>query len=157
MAGAFIQAQSTTIIASAGGLGTLDLSNLISTHAPFSGDAQAGIQVNVNGNVYERVNGSTWTAQNPSTEWIDAFVSETSSAYEVQLDTASVFGTATLNGPSRGTYHQLNLTRTWTLDALSSSSQSGTFNSTLRIREIANPTTNFITASVFLSADATGV
>lgn len=139
-----------------GGSGTLALTTLASSHSPLSGNATAGVRAQNNGNVAELVNGSVWFDQNASTEWIDSFGGGTASDYEVQLDTGTLLGDGVISGPTRGTYHGLGTTRTWTLVCESTTNESGTFTSTMRIREIAD-TSNNVSASVQLTADATGI
>ena len=141
---------------SGGGSGTLALTSLASNHSPFSGDATAGVRAQNNGNVAELTFGINWFDQNASTEWIDSFGGGSASDYEVQLDTGSLLGDGVISGPTRGTYRGLGVTRTWTLLCESATNESGTFTSTMRIREIAD-TSNNVSASVQLTADATGI
>lgn len=136
-----------------GGGGTLALTSLASSHTVFTGQATAGVRMHTDGNVYELVSGTNWFAQNSSTEWIDTLVGDAASNYETQMDTGTLFGQVTLSG-TVGSYLPMTLIRQWTITA--QQFDSGTYTSTLRVREIAN-TANNASASVFLSADAGGI
>ena len=111
------------------------------------------MRVHTNEDVQELVNGASWVSQNSGTEWIDDAGGQPE-LYEVQMDTGTIFGNVSFSGPTRNQYHTISLIRQWTITA--TAGNSGTFASTLRIREIAD-TANNVSATVFLSADASGI
>ena len=137
--------------AAAGAQGTLALTNLSSSDfdvtAPY--DSTAGVRVLTSGNVQELTGGGSWSSQNPSTEWIDAFGSgESASDYEVKLTKTA--GTDPTSGPSLGVWHTISATRQWELNSTIIGLTS--FSGTMDIREIAD-TGNSVSASVTLTVE----
>lgn len=132
-------------------MGTLALTALSSSGldfgAPYS--ATAGVRVLTTGNV-EELGFSGWSAQNPSTEWIDAFGDDVASDYEVQLVQSTSSGSASRVGPALSTYHTISSTRAWTWEKTTVGSF--TWTGTMYIREIAD-TSNIVSATVFISLE----
>jgi hypothetical protein len=91
----------------------------------------AGIRVLRNGTVEEIID-ATWTAQNSGVEWLDDNSATIGDSYEVFLSGSG----DTPSGPGLSTWHTINATREWLLEA---SGGSESFSGTIQIREIAVP------------------
>lgn len=136
------------VLRGGGAGGTLALTTLVSNVVQFGGPATAGVRTLATGNV-EELGFTGWTAQNPSTEWIDDFGGASAGDYEVQLTSGSVTGPVTMSGPLRGQYWAMSSTRQWTIT--NTGQGQGTYSGAMLIREIAN-TANNVTAGVVLTA-----
>lgn len=134
-----------------GGGNTLALTTLSASDTDDV-SASAGIRFMTDGNIEEQNNG-IWADQNPSTEWIDSLIGESSSDYEAKYDHVTGTAPAHTGFSGENTYTTISATLTWSLTQFLSGTKTST--GSAWVREIAD-TGNFASANYSIFVSVTG-